>query len=77
MSKVGVVLELHELDELNSNINFVNGVLEFLTVLSFNDLLERVEEKAVYCLTGEAQEKLEKVYELLNSKERREQDSRD
>lgn len=77
MTRGGVVLKLDELDELNSKINFVNGVLEFLTVLSFNDLLERVEEKAVYRLTGEAQEKLEKVYELLNSKERREQDSRD
>ena len=77
MTRGGVVLKLDELDELNSKINFVNGVLELLTVLSFNDLLERVDEKAVHSLTGEAQETLEKVYELLNSKERREQDSRD
>lgn len=70
MPKVGVVLELHELDELNSKIGFVGGVLELLKVLSSHDLLETVEEKAVSSLVGEAQEKLERVHEMLNSKER-------
>lgn len=69
MNNVGVVLELHELDELNSKIGFVGGVLELLKALSSNDLLETVEEKAISSLVGEAQEKLQMVHEMLNSRE--------
>jgi hypothetical protein len=64
-----MVLELHELDEINSKIGFVNGVLEFLRNLSSNDLLERIEGEAVSSLVVEAQEKLERVHDLLNRRE--------
>lgn len=69
MTKIGMVLELHELDELNSKICFVNGVLEFLRTLSSNDLLERIEGEAVSSLVVEAQEKLEWVHDLLNRRD--------
>lgn len=62
----GITLE--EIDELNVSIDFINGVLELLRVLASNELLETVEEKGIASLAGEAQDKLGKVYDLLNKK---------